>query len=58
MNPMQMMKDIQKFRQDMEAKNPGMDPQKMVHDMVQSGKISQAQFEQARNMASMIGFKM
>jgi hypothetical protein len=55
MNPMQMMKDFQKFKQDMQAKNPGMNPQEMVNQMVSSGKISQAQFEQARQMAQQFG---
>lgn len=51
MNPMQMMKDFQKFKQDMQAKNPGMNPQDVVNQMVSSGKVSQVQFEQARNKA-------
>jgi hypothetical protein len=55
---MQMMKDFQKFKADMQAKNPNMNPQEMVNQMVSSGKVSQAQFEQARNMAQMLGIKM
>lgn len=51
MNPMQMMKDFQKFKQDMQVKNPGMSPQEIVNQMVSSGKVSQLQFEQARNKA-------
>ena len=58
MNPMQMMQDFQKFKQDMISKNPNMNPQEMVNQMVQSGKVSQAQFEQARNFANMLGIKM
>lgn len=58
MNPMEMMKDFQKFKADMEAKNPGMNPQEMVNQMVQSGKVSQQQFEQARGIASMLGIKI
>ena len=55
MNPMQMMQDFQKFKQDMMSKNPNMNPQEMVNQMVSSGKISQQQFEQARQMAQQFG---
>ena len=58
MNPMQMMQDFQKFKQDMMSKNPNMNPQEMVNQMVSSGKVTQAQFEQARNFANMLGIKM
>lgn len=58
MNPMQMMKDFQKFKQDMQAKNPGMNPQEMVNQMVQSGKVTQQQFEQARSIANSLGIKI
>ena len=58
MNPMDMMKNFQKFKADMEAKNPGMNPQDMINKMMASGQVSQAQFEQARNLASMFGIKM
>jgi hypothetical protein len=54
MNPMQMMQQFQKFKADMLAKNPGMNPQEMVNQMVSSGKVTQAQFEQARQFAGMI----
>jgi hypothetical protein len=54
---MQMMKDFQKFKQDMQAKNPGMNPQEIVNQMVSSGKVSQAHFEQARNIANSLGIK-
>lgn len=57
MNPMQMMKDFQKFKQDMQAKNPNMNPQEMVNQLVSSGKVTQAQFEQARNLANSLGIK-
>jgi hypothetical protein len=55
MNPMQIMQQFQKFKADMLAKNPGMNPQDMVNQMVSSGKISQQQFEQARQMAQQFG---
>ena len=58
MNPMDMMKNFQKFKADMEAKHPGMNPQDMINKMMASGQVSQAQFEQARSFASMLGIKM
>lgn len=57
MNPMQMMKDFQKFKQDMQAKNPNMNPQEMVTQMVSSGKVTQQQFEQARSLVNSLGIK-
>lgn len=59
MNPMQMIQQITQFRQNMLNQNPNMNPQEMVNQMVSSGKVSQAQFEQARQFAGMFpGIKM
>jgi hypothetical protein len=55
---MDMMKNFQKFKADMEAKNPGMNPQDMINKMMASGQVTQAQFEQARSLASSLGIKM
>ena len=55
MNPMELLKQFPKFKQDMMAQNPGMNPQEMVNQMVSSGKISQQQFEQARQFAQQFG---
>ena len=55
MNPIELLKEFPKFKQDMMTKNPGMNPQEMVNQMVSSGKISQQQFEQARQMAQPFG---
>lgn len=52
LNPLEMLNRIKKFQQEMTAKNPGMNPQEYVSRLVQSGKVSQAQFEQARQFAS------
>jgi hypothetical protein len=52
-NPMQMMQKFQQFKQEMMAKNPGMNPQEYVNQLVTSGKVSQAQFEQAKSFAGM-----
>lgn len=57
MNPAQLMQQFNQFKQQMLNQNPGMDPQDMVNQMVQSGKVSQQQFEQARNFANMLGMK-
>lgn len=55
LNPMQMLKEFPNFKNNMLAKNPGMNPQEMVNQLVQSGKVSQQQFEQARQMAQQFG---
>ena len=57
MNPMQMMQQFNNFRQQMLQKNPNMNPQEMVTQMMQNGQISQSQFEQARKFAEMFGVK-
>lgn len=58
MNPMQIMQQVTQFRQQMLANNPNMNPQDMVNQMVSSGKVSQQQFEQARNMVQSMGMKL
>lgn len=59
MNPMQMLQQIQQFKQNMLQQNPKMNPQDMVNQLVNSGKVSQQQFEQARGMLSMFpGMKL
>lgn len=57
MNPIQMMQQFNNFRQQMLQKNPNMNPQEMVTQMMQNGQISQTQFEQARKFAEMFGVK-
>lgn len=42
-----MMQQFQQFMQQMQ----GQDPNKIINDMVQSGKISQAQLDQAQRQA-------
>lgn len=47
-NPMnKMIQDYKKFRQEMQGK----DPQEEINKLLQSGKISQQQFNQAQQMA-------
>lgn len=56
-NPMTLLQQLPQFKQQMLQQNPNMNPQDMVNQMLQSGKISQQQFEQARNFANMLGVK-
>jgi hypothetical protein len=57
MNPMQIMGQVKQFRENMLRQNPNMNPQEMVNQMVSSGKVTQQQFEQARNMVESMGIK-
>lgn len=56
-NPMSMLQQLPQFKANMLKQNPNMNPQDMVNQLLQSGKISQQQFEQARNFANMLGIK-
>ena len=58
MNPMQIMGQVKQFRENMLRQNPGMNPQEMVNQMVSSGKVTQQQFEQARNIVQSLGMKI
>lgn len=58
-NPMQMLQQAMQFRQRALQNNPNVNPQQMVNQLVQSGKVSQQQFERARSMLSMFpGMKL
>lgn len=46
-SPMSMVQQFNQFRQQMQ----GVNPQNMVMDMLQSGKINQQQLNQAQQMA-------
>ena len=59
MNPMQMfgnmqnmMQQFNQFRQQIQQQ--GINPQQQVMQLLQSGKMSQQQFEQLKAMASML----
>ena len=56
-NPMQIMGQVKQFRENMLRQNPNMNPQEMVNQIVSSGKVTQQQFEQARNMVESMGMK-
>ena len=63
MNPMQMFGNMQnmmtqfnQFRQQIQQQ--GINPQQQVMHLLQSGKMSQQQFEQLKQMASMLSGMM
>ena len=63
MNPMQMFGNMQNFianfRQfQQQIQQQGIDPQQQVMQLLQSGKMSQQQFEELKQMASMFSGKM
>jgi hypothetical protein len=59
MNPLQMMQQFQQFRQNWLQQNPNTSPQQAVQNLLNSGKMSQQQFEKFRNIANSIsGMKM
>ena len=58
MNPIQMFQEFQKFQKTFQDQNPGMNPQDYIQKLLNEGKVTQQQFEQARNMASAVGIKL
>ncbi len=48
-NPMQMLQQFNQFKRDMAGKNP----EAIVNQLLQSGKMSQQQFEELKQQASM-----
>jgi hypothetical protein len=59
MNPLQLMQQFNTFRQNWLQQNPNVSPQQAVQNLLNSGKMSQQQFEQFRNIAnSFSGMKM
>lgn len=59
MNPLQMMQQFNQFRQNWLQQNPNTSPQQAVQQLLNSGKMSQQQFEKFRNIANSIsGMKM
>lgn len=49
-NPMQMLQQFSQFKQQMRGK----DPQQMVNQLLQSGKMTPQQFEQLKQQATML----
>jgi hypothetical protein len=59
MNPLQLMQQFNTFRQNWLQQNPNVSPQQAVQNLLNSGRMSQQQFEQFRNIANKIsGVKM
>ncbi len=59
MNPLQLMQQFSQFRQNWLQQNPNVNPQQAVQQLLNSGKMSQQQFEQFRKIANGIsGMKM
>lgn len=58
-NPLQLMQQFNQFRQNWLKQNPNISPQQAVQNLLNSGKMSQQQFEQFRNIANgFSGMKM
>lgn len=57
-NPLQMFQEFQKFQKEFQSSNPSVNPQEYIQKLLNEGKVTQQQFEQARNMASMVGIKL
>lgn len=53
-NPMTIWQNFASFRQNLMQQNPNANPQQMVQDLLNSGKMSQQQYEQLRSMANKI----
>lgn len=51
MNLAQISQQFEKFTQNFMQKNPGIDPRRKVQELLNSGKMSQQQFDQLQNMA-------
>lgn len=59
MNPLQLMQQFNQFRQNWLNQNPNTSPQQAVQQLLNSGKMSQQQFEQFRKIANgFSGMKM
>ena len=48
-NPQQLFQQVNNFAQQLQQQSNGMTPQQMVQNLLNSGKVSQGQYEQARN---------
>lgn len=52
MNPAEITQKFNEFKRDFMQKYPGVNPQAKVQELLNSGKMSQQQFEQLRNIAN------
>ena len=53
-NPQQLFQQVNNFAQQLQQQSKGMTPQQMVQNMLNNGQLSQAQFNQYRNIANKI----
>ena len=53
-NPQQLFQQVNNFAQQLQQQSRGMTPQQMVQNMLNNGQLSQAQFNQYRNIANKI----
>lgn len=53
-NPFQIMQQYQQFKNNFMQKNPNVNPQAVVQQLLNNGKMSQQQFEQCRQWADML----
>ena len=53
-NPQQLFQQVNNFAQQLQQQSNGMTPQQMVQNLLNSGKVSQGQYEQARSIVNKI----
>lgn len=58
MNPIDLLAQFKDFREKFMSDKPGMSPQSQIQQLLNSGKASQEQLEQARSLAAMVGVKL
>ena len=51
-NPQQLFQQVNNFAQQLQQQSNGMTPQQMVQNLLNSGKVSQGQYEQARSIVN------
>ena len=51
-NPQQLFQQVNNFAQQLQQQSNGMTPQQMVQNLLNSGKVSQGQYEQARSFVN------
>lgn len=57
-NPMMLLQMMPRFYNDTMRNNPNATPDELVRQKLQKGENNQMQFEEARRIANMLGFKV
>ena len=52
MNPQQLLSGFSSFVENFKRQNPGVNPQAMVQNLLNQGKMTQEQFNKCRDMAN------